>query len=253
MFDLGLKECFFMLKMKKGDEKFLLKHVFRLPSFDDWFRYQKKRKFMGLSKGKDTFEFANVMQEEDLSFWESLIIKVEGYTSAGQDLMEAYPEGWQEKIPIRHKLEAIAGFLIFNREEEPDSSLTEGSGFDVDAEASTEMKFVASQNGTDRYVVFKFRQPESSDFVRFSRLTSKLQLVRTKQRGVQEMRMPADIRPFIEMFDKLIVAVEGYAFDGKPLMEVEGWIQKIDAFHKREAVRELFTSPLLEDEVEEGN
>ena len=78
MFDLGLNECFFKLTMRKGDEKFVLKHFFRLPSFSDWFDYQKKRKFMGLSKGKDTFEFANVMQEEDLAFWNSLILRVEG-------------------------------------------------------------------------------------------------------------------------------------------------------------------------------
>jgi len=249
MFDLSTKECFFLLRLRKGDERHVLKHYFRLPSFDDWFQYQKKRKFMGLSKGKDTFEFANVMQEEDLAFWESLIIRVEGYKAKGADLMTV--ETWKEKIPVTHKLEAMAGFVLFNREEEPESSLVDGGGFDVDEEISSELKFTAVQNGEEQYLTYHFRQPETSDYVRFNRLTSKLQLVRTKQRNVQEMRMPADIRPFIDMFDKLIVRVEGYTYDEKDLMEVEGWKDKVDAYHKREVIRELFTSPLIEEE--EGN
>lgn len=251
MFDLGLKECFFTLRLRKGDEKYYLKHYFRLPTFEDWFRYHKKRKFMGLSKGRDTFEFANVMQEEDLSFWDSLILRVEGYVSHSEDLMKL--EDWKDRIPVQHKLEAMGMFLIFNREEEPEGTLVESAGFDVDSEVSNELKFQAVQNGDETFVTFHFRQPDTTDYVRFNRLASKLQLVRTKQRNVQEMRAPADIRPFIEMFDKLIVKAEGYAFEGKDLMETEGWRDKIDAFHKREAIRELFTSPLLGEETEEGN
>jgi len=63
--------------------------------------------------------------------------------------------------------------------------------------------------------------------------------------------MPADITPFVAMFDKLIVKVDGYSYNDKPLMEETDWVKKIDAHHKREVIREFFTSSLL-DEDEEG-
>lgn len=251
MFDLGLKECFSKLLLRKGEEKFELRHYFRLPSFDDWYEYHKKRNFMGLSRGKDTFEFSNVMQEEDLAFWESLIVRVEGYKAGDSDLMVAI--NWKEKVPVQHKLESLTTFLAFAREEEPSSALvTSEDGFDVDAETSCELKFSVIQNGEEYFVTHFFKTPETSDYVKFNRITSRLQLVRTKQKGVQEMRQPADIRPFVEMYDKLIVKVDGYTFDGVDVMDVADWKTKIDSNHKKEAVRELFTSPLLGEESE-GN
>lgn len=250
MYDLGLKECFFTLRLQRGDKKFILKHFFRLPSFTDWFEYLKQRKFMALSKGKDTYEFANVMQEQDLAFWESLILRVEGYTSQKKDLMNF--EDWKARIPVDHKLEAMSGFLMFNRHEEVSASEAIATdGFDVDDEVGRELTFTAIQDGNEVTLKFFFGRPETSDYVKFNRLSSKMQLVRTKQRNVQEMRVPADIRPFVEMFDKLILKVEGYGFNGKDLMKVEDWKPKVDAYHKREAIRELFTTSLLDDE--EGN
>jgi hypothetical protein len=250
MYDLGLKECFFTLKLQRGDKKFILKHVFRLPSFKDWYEYLRHRKFMGLSKGKDTYEFANVMQEQDLAFWESLIVRVEGYTTQKKDLMDF--DDWKVKIPVDHKLESMSGFLMFNRHDEVSASEAVATdGFDIDDEVGRELEFAAVQDGNEVFVKFYFGRPETSDYVKFNRMSSKMQLVRTKQRNVSEMRVPADIRPFVEMFDKLIVKVEGYGFGGKDLMKIDDWKSRIDAYHKREAVRELFTTSLLDEE--EGN
>lgn len=250
MYDVSLKECFFTLRLQRGDKKFILRHVFRLPSFKDWFEYLRQRKFMGLSKGKDTYEFANVMQEEDLAFWDSLIIRVEGYISQKKDVSEL--EDWKTKVPVDHKLEAMSGFVMFSRHEEVSASeAIVADGFDVDDEIGRELEFSTVQNGEEVFLKYFFGRPETTDYVRFNRLISKMQLVRTKQKNVQEMRVPSDVRPFVEMFDKLIVKVEGYASEGKDLMKDEAWKSKIDTYHKKEAIRELFTSSLLEDE--EGN
>ena len=62
------------------------------------------------------------------------------------------------------------------------------------------------------------------------------------------IRVPTDIRPFVELFDKLIDKVEGYIFEGKDVMLAVNWKDKIDALQKRMAVQEVFTASLQEEE-----
>ena len=246
MYDLSLKECFFTIREIRGDQKFLLKHVFRVPALEDWVDYHKGASQLGLSKGKDTIEMSNVRQERDQALWERLIVKVEGYLWKGKAITEQ--KDWKERIPLGHKLEAISGFLLSGREDVPEeAALIEATGFDL-AEGGIEMKFAIFQNGVTERVVFHFSAPEASDYLRHTRLTSKMQLQRTKQRNVSAIRVPTDIRPFVELFDKLIQKVEGYVFEGKDVMEVADWKDKIDALQKRMAVQEVFTVSLQEDE-----
>jgi len=246
MYDLSLKECFFTIREIRGDQKFLLKHVFRVPTLEDWVDYHKGTTQLGLSKGKDIIEMSNVRQERDAWLWETLVVKVEGYLWKGKPIIES--KDWKEKIPLGHKLEAISGFLLSGREDVPEeASLIEAEGFDL-AESGVEMKFAIFQNGATERVVFHFNAPEASDYLRFTRLTSKMQLQRTKQRNVSAIRVPTDIRPFVELFDKLISKVEGYIFEGKDVMEVSDWKDKIDALQKRMAVQEIFTASLQEEE-----
>lgn len=246
MYDLSLKECFFTIQEVRRDSKFLLKHVFRVPTLEDWIEYHKGSSQLGLSKGRDTIEMSNVRQERDQFFWETLIVKVEGYLWKGKDFMEQ--KDWKEKIPLGHKLEAVSGFLLSGREDVPEeASLIEVKGFDL-AESGIEMQFAIFQNGKTVRVVFHFMAPESSDYLRYTRLTSKMQLQRTKQRNVSAIRVPTDIRPFVELFDKLISKVEGYVFEGKDVMEVADWKDKIDALQKRMAVQEVFIVTLQEEE-----
>jgi len=246
MYDLSLKECFFTIREVRGDQKFLLKHVFRVPTFEDWVDYHKGASQLGLSKGKDVIEMSNVRQERDQGLWETLIVKVEGYLWKGKPITEQ--KNWKERIPLGHKLEAVSGFLLSGREDVPEeAALIEARGFDL-AESGVEMKFAIFQNGKTVRVVFHFMAPESSDYLRYTRLTSKMQLQRTKQRNVSAIRVPTDIRPFVELFDKLISKVEGYVFEGKDVMEVADWKDKIDALQKRMAVQEIFTVSLQEEE-----
>ena len=252
MYDLGLKETFFKLREVRGGQKFILKHYFRLPTEEDWTKYHLSRNYMGLSKGRDTFEFANVMQEQDMDFWDSLILRVEGYFYADADLMTL--DDWKEKIPTDHKLTSIGGFLIFTREELPESELIAGAGFDLASGKvgeESELIFQAVQDGVQKKLTFHFSRPETEDYVKFNRVASKMQIIRTKVRNVSELRVPADIKPFIKLFDKLVTKIDGYSFGGKDLMKVDKWTSKVDAYHKREVVRELFTASSLEEE--EGN
>lgn len=246
MYNLSLSECFFKLRETRGNVKTILTHFFRLPTEADWTAYLRGRGFMGFSKGRDTFEFQNVMQEEDEALWKSLIVRVEGYAYKGENLMKL--DGWQERIPIQHKLQAVGGFFIFNREDAPSEEMMEtGTVLDLGDESGIPMKFAAVQNDNEEVVSFVFKNPETTDYVKFNRMMTKVQYTRTKQRNVSAIKIPVNLGVFEELFDKLILGVEGYSFGAeKPSV----WRPLIPLYHKREAVRELFAGSLREEEGE---
>jgi hypothetical protein len=246
MYDLSAKEVFSTLVMTKGDVKYTMKHFFRLPTKSEWATLLKSRNFVGYSKGKETFEFANVSQEEDQQFWESLIIRVEGYKVGGKDLMEQ--PNWKELLPIQHKLEAIAPFFVVNKERTDDTESVVGDGFDLDSTIGVDIKLMVLFNGKDEYVTFQFRTPDQSDYIRYNRMSSKMQMVRTKQKGVSAIKNPVDLGKVEELFDKLIFGVTGYEFDGKSVLEVGTWKSFIPLIHKRDALRELFSASEREED-----
>lgn len=248
MFDLSTKECFFKVRQVHGDRKILLTHVFRLPTFEDWLEYNEGTTQVGLSKGRDTVEVSNVLQERDTQLWEDLIIRTEGYTVSGKPLMEL--ENWKERVPLPHKLQAVSGFFIFDRSDVPeDASLISEDTYDLE-EGSVGLRFGVIQNFKKMDVTFYMKTPGTKDHIRFSRITSKMQLVRTKQRGVSAIKVPTNLRPFVELFDQLVEKVEGFIYEKKDLMEQKDWVAKLDAFHKRGVVHELFTAQTLEEEFE---
>lgn len=245
MYNLDAKETFFKLKEIRGDKVFYLKHFFRMPLVEEWAKYLRSRGYVGLSKGRNTFEFSNVLQEEDEEFWGLLILRVEGYTFQGKDIMTL--TDWKEKIPIKHKLEVIGGFLSFNRSEDTDKE-TVGEGLDLSDMSGTTLKFSAIFNDNEELLVFNFSVPATSDYIKYTRVASRTQMVRTKQKNVSEIHIPMKLDVFISLFDKLIISTEGYKF-----AEKEDWKNQVPLLHKREAIRELFSGSLRVDEEAESD
>jgi len=175
-----------------------------------------------------------------------LILRVGGYKYKGEDVMSL--ENWKDLIPLPHKLEAVRGFTsVWQPDVQTEDSLITVDSLDL-AEDTQEISLVVLQNGEEHQLMFKFTAPESEDFVRYNRATSKMQFVKTKQRNVQAIRVPLDITPYIKLFDKLCVSVEGYVYNGEDLMKQSNWKDLVDAYHKRIAVSTLFTVSLEETE-----
>lgn len=241
-FDLTVKECFFKLQETRGDKVFHLIHWFKLPAFEDWSDYLKQRGFIGYSKGRDTFEFSNVMQEEDAEFWGKLVTRVEGYKYQGKDIMDL--PNWKELIPIRHKLEVIGGFLSFSKVDTPDEDkISSDEGLDLSDSLGSTVKFWTVFNGDEINLTFNFAVPQTSDYVKYNRMATKTQMVRTKQRNVSAIKSPVKLDVYLELFDKLILSVEGYKFNKE-----SSWKLEVPVYHKREAVRELFGASLRMEE-----
>ena len=250
MYDLSRKEILVKVVEERGDKRAVLTHRFRMPTSDYWYYYFRTSNQVGLSKGRDTVEFTGENQDRDADFWGSLIQGVVGYKVNGVDVMTT-PD-WQNKIPLPHKLQAFSGLLYFYKI----GSTVDGSFEEVDeidlGVSSVELRFEAVQDAKATIIVFTFKQPEPTDYMKYSRITARMQLVRTKQRGVSAIKVPATIAPMVELFDKLIEKVVGYQYEEKPLMDAEDWRGKIDLYHKREAIRELFGTTLQEEEEKNG-
>jgi hypothetical protein len=244
MFDLSVKEVFFRVVEERGGKRITVVHYFRSPTSEDWFSYFGGVNRLGLSKGRDTVEFSAAAQERDVELWETLVTKVEGYVVAGQNLMEF--SDWKAKVPIPHKLNAISGFLVCYRAN-PEVDIEEGTVLDL-AESDIELTFGVVQFSKHVEVTHTFKMPDASDYLKYTRAIARMQLVRTKQRGVSDIRVPSNIHTFVDLYAKLIKSVKGYVYEGKDVMEVSDWIGKIDTCHKREAVRELLGTSLQEEE-----
>ena len=244
MFELALKKCYFKVREEKGDRVVVVTHNFRPPSSEDWFDHFRGTSQLGLSKGRDVIEMSASGQERDEELWERLVLDVEGYQISGRPLME-YAD-WKSRVPLTHKLNAVSGFMYFFRgglNENP----VEEAVLDL-GETTTEICFDALQLTKPCQVAFVFKVPEPSDYIRYSRATARMQIVRTKQRGVSKLQVPSNVQLLVELFDKLIVSARGYSYEEKALMDYPDWKDKIDVYHKREAVRELFGTTLQEEE-----
>jgi hypothetical protein len=245
MYELLVPECWFKVREERGDRVVVVTHVFRSPSSEDWLEYFKGMSQLGLSKGRDVVELSAAGQEKDEELWDKLILRVSGYAVSGKDLMGF--EDWKARIPLSHKLNAVSGFLYFNRTDVGENPVEE-TVLDL-GESSRTMSFDVLQFGKACTVVFTFSPPEASDYIKYSRASARMQVVRTKQKGVSKLLVPFNAPLMIDLFDKLIASVDGYSFEGKPLMDLPDWKTKIDIYHKREAVRELFGLSMQEEEA----
>jgi len=247
MYNLSAKEYTARVIASKGSERAEAFHIFKMPTAEDWFAYYRGSTQLGLSKSRDIFETSNTTQEKDAQFWMDMIVKVKGYTVKGQDVMQL--DDWKDRIPLPHKLGAIAALMIFDRVDVSEDTVT-GDSFELE-EGEISLQFEAVQDMKRYPLTFHFDVPSQKHYVKHSRMSSRMQFARTKQRNVSAIWVPTDIRPLVGLFDELIQKVEGYKYDTKDVMVTQKWREKISALHKAEAIRELFSSS-VEEEEEEG-
>jgi hypothetical protein len=252
MYDLSVKECMYKVTETRGNRKITVKHFFRLPTLQDWADYFKGVSELGLSRGRESFEVSDSLQAKNLGLWERLSLRVEGYVIDGVELMEK--GNWKELVPLPHKLQAVSGFMTTWRKED---DIEEDVVLDLGSD-DIEVRLIVLQNVKDEEtqedvmtqheLLFHFTTPDTADYKLMSKLQSKMRLTRTRERNVSSISIPTDITPYAKLFDKLVVSVDGYLYNGVNVMEQDNWRDLIDAFHKREAIGDLFTSEFAEDE-----
>ena len=249
MYDLSAKECMYKVTETRGNRKVVLRHFFRLPTLQDWTDYYKGVSELGLSRGRETFEVSDNVQAKNLELWEKLIVRVEGYVMNGIDIMNDDEGSWKDLVPMPHKSQAVSGFTTTWRRTD---DLEEDVVLDLGSD-DIEVNLIVLQNVgdtlTQHEIVFHFDTPEAVDYQKMSKLQSRMRLTRTRERNVSSISVPSDVKPYVQMFDRLIKKVSGYTYGGKDLMEQgDNWRELVDVYHKREAIGDLFTSEFEDDE-----
>lgn len=246
MFELGAKERMFKVSEGRGNRKVVVKHFFRLPALQDWERYFRGSSELGLSRGRDTLELSATIEERQIELWTTLIVRVEGYVVGEIPLMDK--EDWKDLIPVDHKNNAISGFLTsWIPDEEVEEAILDLGAATIDVVLNVlhddeRGKVVPTE------LMYTFDSPDASDYKTHSKMQGRMRLTRTKERNVSSISIPTDIRPYLKLFDKLIQSVKGYVYNGVDVMKQDNWKELIDAYHKREAVNQLFSSEFSEDE-----
>ena len=148
------------------------------------------------------------------------------------------PDGWQQKIPLSHRagaadllFEVGPGLDIFSG---PVSIGSERSVLNALWSLSEDGKGIVKHDG----LVHTFKVPSADQQRRYSRDASR-SVVSTGRRGTT--RYLGAQSTLVDLYDELIVSVDGYTANGEPLNNRPDLIkQHMDAYHKAQAAGAIF-------------
>lgn len=175
-----------------------------------------------------------------LGFVTENVAKVEGYKlSDGSELMSI--EHWRDRLPAAHRI--AAGKFLASASAEV-SAPSDDAEFIIAAEGDavtlTAAWGIAAPGEMRVYngLVHRFRTPSLDDQRRVRRAMSEAKMVGGSR--TSRTIYPSKHAMYVEMYDSLILSVDGYSIAGQPLTGAEKIAFEMDAQHKVAAVRELF-------------
>jgi hypothetical protein len=143
---------------------------------------------------------------------------------------------WKTRVPFGHKQKAVELLT--------DVTFSESSPefFDPDVEEIfIDAKWGAAGAMTQyRGLAHRFTPPSAAHQQRFNRAAGESRVVggrsgKTISTSRQDM--------LADLYDELVVSVDGYGFAGRPLEGTEQIRREMDTFHKASAVSQLFSTP----------
>jgi hypothetical protein len=178
-----------------------------------------------------------------ISLIERNLERVEGYKlrDGGGDITQV--PNWKEKIRPGHKL--LAGQLL------QEVSLSETPG-EVYFDSTHDEVVLDALWGTGapgsmmKYqgLVHRFHPATPEHTKRFYRANSESRIVGGSRTGRTIFANRRTV--LLDLYDELIAEVDGYAFNGQPLVGVDSIKREMDALHKVAAVASLFNTPEVE-------
>jgi hypothetical protein len=171
------------------------------------------------------------------------VVNIDGYP---RDFLEL--ENWKSLLPYGHSKLVFSQLLAMVDKEAArpfnprivDVALTAYWGIQRDA---------AGKPGTVKYsgLMHMFSAPNAEQKHRYSRAASESRVVGGTRNG-KTLRLPRQSL-LIDLYDELIVSVDGYSVNGEPLLSPDQIRREMDAQHKVAAVSEVFADS---EAVEEG-
>jgi hypothetical protein len=182
-----------------------------------------------------------------LELLEKVLIDASGYaTSDGAPIKSK--DGWQQLIPMGHRLAAANALVDVERAEPSDD------GPIMLGAEPVYLNAVWSANDRGEMLKFRnlchrFRSPSSEHQQRYSRASSRSFVVGGSRKGLT--KWPGAQPALAELYDELIESVDGYTLNGEPLTDRNSIAAEMDIYHKVSAAALLF-SPAAANVVEEA-
>ncbi len=171
---------------------------------------------------------------------ERVLTATEGYKVAGDGKLESLPN-WQTRIPLAHRRQ-LGATLADVRPSQADAE------FVIHAEAEEvllDATWSAIKPGAaDEWIMQKFqglkhifKTPGQAQYKRYNQEASRSVVVGGSRSG--KTIYAGAQRVLCELYDELVVSVEGYAWNGSPLSGVQQIRDSMDMHHKFTAAQEL--------------
>jgi hypothetical protein len=145
---------------------------------------------------------------------------------------------WQQRIPLAHRLQ-IGSTLAHVRVSDPaDDFLIRAEGEEVSIDAAWSLDPESGRMVAFQGLKHLFKMPTQAQHKRYSSAASRSVVVggsrtgKTIYTGAQEV--------LCELYDELIVSVDGYSWNDTPLADVRKVRDCMDLHHKFTAAQELF-------------
>jgi hypothetical protein len=183
-----------------------------------------------------------------LALLDSALQEVCGYKTADGSAIEQQPN-WKQKLPLKHRLTVADQLMrVSARDPEDLEALTLG----VESALLTALWSANSEGALQEYSQLKhnFETPTAEHFRRYQRDLSRSYVVGGSRAGKTIWKGAQ--KTLAQIYDELIVGVEGYAFNGIPLEGRDSIAQLMDTYHKVTAAAYLFRPVELGAQIEEA-
>ncbi len=207
----------------------------------DWERYFEGVTYTSHNEGKASVQILD-MDTPGIELAEEKLDRVEGYR--GEFMKKP---GWQKMIPPRHM--RPAAWLIRSVD-----AMVENDDLPFDPElieCRLEALWGMEKPGAmlqHKGLIHRFSPVTAEQKRRFYRAGGTSKIVGGSRNGktIHAVRYKVLLR----IYDELIISVEGYTFNGKPLESADEIRREMDAYHKVKAVEQLFSGTQVSTQSE---
>jgi hypothetical protein len=217
---------------------------FRRITQADWLNYFNGLYLATRNDGASQLNTTDV-QTAGIELFESTVTKVVGYSrelATPADFKKVLP---RHSIPVSWVLRTV---LV--------SSVEDEKPIDCDSvEARIDAMWSQTKSGDETALwpglLHRFTPPSLEQKKRFMRGGAVSRVIGGTRKGATTIYSLKN-KLLLELYDELIQSVEGYGVAGKPLEGVEQVRREMDAYHKVEAVAQLFNTVEAQPEVAEA-
>ena len=201
---------------------------------EDWTKYFLSIVIVSEQSGRERINTVDVNAAR-LALVGRVLTGAEGYRVEGGAELTSL-DGWQSRVPLAHRLRLAEVLTDVRPSAEEDDGLIYLNGDEIVLAASWNMDGAMVQvNGLKH----RLAVPSEAQYRRYSNQASRSRVIGGSRTG-KTIYSGAQIT-LAELYDELILSVDGYAFHGVPLADDKEAIRsKMDMLHKVMAAQELF-------------